>query len=155
MTSFQSERCVSGNDILQTKILPFLKDPIKRHNGGYLAFCPSHNDRKGRSLAVSLGRQDQVLLHCFSGCAIHEITGAIGLNVADLYPKSVSKYDRQTRSYFNEWQILTALQHDAIVVLIAARSMLSGKGLPESDVAFLSQAVIRINQAVSYSWRTN
>lgn len=29
-----------------------LKGVIKRHNGGILAFCPSHDDRKGRSLAV-------------------------------------------------------------------------------------------------------
>ena len=153
--AFRNSRANYTNIDPMSEIKSRLQGIVKRHNGGYLAFCPSHDDRKGRSLAVSLGRQGQVLMHCFAGCAIHEITGAIGLNVADLYPKSVSKYDRQTKSYFNEWQILTALQHDAIVVLIAAKSMLSGKALPGSDVDFLSQAVIRINQAVSYSWRTN
>ncbi len=141
------------NDEL-TEITCRLKGIIKRHNGGFLAYCPAHDDRKGRSLSVSIGRENQVLMHCFAGCSIHEITAAIGLNPVDLFPKSDRQtYDPQTRSFFSEWQILTALQHDAIVVLLAARWMLTGKPLPESDADFLSKAVIRINEAVSYSRR--
>ncbi|MBL8499092.1 MAG: hypothetical protein JNL77_00670 [Nitrosomonas sp.] len=147
------QHCFVSSDEILSKITPLLKDPIKRHNGGYLAFCLSHDDKKGRSLAVSLGRDGQVLMHCFAGCSIHEITAAIGLNPADLFPRTESKYDPQTRSFFNEWQILSALQHDAVVVLLAARSMLSGKALPESDIDFLSKAVVRIHEAVSYSKR--
>ncbi len=149
---FQKSYQIHSDEIL-SKIKPLLKGVITRHNGGYLAFCPSHDDRKGRSLAVSVGRQDQVLMRCFAGCSVHQITAAIGLNVADLFPRNETKYDQQERSYFNEWQILNALQHDAIVVLLAARSMLSGKVLPESDIDFLSNAVIRINEAASYSRR--
>lgn len=141
------------NDNL-TEITSRLKGVVRRHNGGFLAFCPSHDDRKGRSLAVNIGREGQMLLHCFAGCDIHEITAAIGLNPVDLFPKSDRQtYDPQTRSFFSEWQILAALQHDAIVVLLAARWMLTGKPLPESDTAFLSKAVIRINEAMSYSRR--
>lgn len=131
-----------------------LKGVIKRHNGGLLAFCPSHDDRKGRSLAVSVGRKGQILMKCYAGCSIYEITASIGLNLADLFPKSDRQaYDPQTRSYFNEWQILSALQHDATIVLIAARWMLTDKALPESDIDFLSKAVIRISEAASYSRR--
>lgn len=130
-----------------------LKGVIRRSNSGILAFCPSHDDKKGRSLAVNLGREDQVLMHCFAGCSIHEITQAIGLNPSDLFPKTENKYNPKTRHFFNEWLILSALRHDATVVLIAARSMLSGEALPEEDVTFLSQAVIRITEAISYSRR--
>lgn len=130
-----------------------LSGVIKRQNGGMLAFCPSHDDKKGRSLAVSLGREGQVLMHCFAGCSVYEITSAIGLNPADLFPRNETSYDPKTRSYFNEWQILSALQHDSIVVLQAARWMATGKALPESDLDFLSAAVIRINEAISYSRR--
>ncbi|MDP3280798.1 MAG: DNA primase [Nitrosomonas sp.] len=143
--------CNSSDEIL-SKITPLLKGVIKRHNGGYLAFCPSHDDLKGRSLAVSLGRQGQALMHCFAGCSIHEITAAIDLNPADLFPRE-SRYEPQTRSYFNESLILEALRHDALVVLIAARTMLTGKALPESDIDFLSKAIIRINEAASFSGR--
>ncbi len=131
-----------------------LKGVIKRSNGGYLAFCPSHDDRKGRSLAVSLGHQGQVLMHCFAGCSIHEITAAIDLNPADLFPRE-SRYDPQARSYFNDWQILEALRHDALIVLIAARTMQTGKALQEQDVSTLSGAIIRIHEAVNYSRGAN
>ncbi len=141
----------STHDALN-KVTSRLKGVIKRHNGGMLAFCPSHDDRKGRSLAIGTGRQGQILLKCFAGCSIHEITAAIDLNPADLFSRE-SRYEPQNRSYFNEWQMLEALQHDALIVLIAARTMLTGKALPESDIDFLSKAVIRINEAASYSRR--
>lgn len=135
-----------------TEVISRLKGVNKRHNGGMLAFCPSHDDCKGRSLAVSTGREGQVLLHCFVGCSIHEITQAIGLNPADLFPKSdYQNYNPQPQSFFNDWQIISALRHDALVVLIAAKTMLIGEKLAESDVKFLSGAVIRIHEAASYS----
>lgn len=134
-----------------TEVTNRLKGVIKRHNGGLLAFCPSHDDRKGRSLAVTLGRKGQVLMHCFAGCSIHEITAAIDLNTSDLFIRSDSKYEPQTRAYFNDWQILSALRHDALIVLIAARTMLTGKALPEADVATLSGAVIRTHEAANFS----
>ena len=146
------QHCFVSSDEILAKITPLLKGVIKRHNGGYLAFCPSHDDRKGRSLAIGTGRQGQVLMHCFAGCSIHEITAAIDLNPADLFPRE-SQYEPQSRCYFNDWQILEALRHDATVVLIAARWMLAGHALPESDIDFLSKAVIRINEAASYSRR--
>lgn len=138
-----------------TEVASRLKGVVKRHNGGMMAFCPNHDDRKGRSLAVSLGRQGQVLMHCFAGCSIHEITAALDLNPADLFPRTESEYEPQPRSYFNEWQILSALRHDALVVLMAARVMLNGKALPEEDVSALSGAAIRINEAINYSQRVN
>lgn len=150
--NFKRGNCTTSYDPL-TEITSRLNGILKRHNGGYLAFCPSHDDRKGRSLAVSLGRQDQVLMHCFAGCNVYEITQAMGLNPADLFPRGESKYEPQTRSFFNEWQILSTLQHDAMVVLIAARWMLAGQALPKSDVDFLSRAVLRLNDAISYSVR--
>ncbi|SDX38157.1 hypothetical protein [Nitrosomonas oligotropha] len=134
-----------------TEVASRLKGVIKRHNGGLLAFCPSHDDRKGRSLAVSLGREGQVLMHCFAGCSIHEITAAIDLNPSDLFIRPNSKYEPQTRTYFNDWQIINALRHDALIVLIAARTMLTGKTLAESDVSALSSAVIRIHEAANFS----
>lgn len=152
LAAINSSQNYSTHDPLN-EVTSRLKGVIKRSNGGLLAFCPSHDDTKGRSLAVSLGREGQVLMHCFAGCSIHEITQAIGLNPSDLFPRNETTYYPQTRSHFNEWQILAALQHDALVALIAARMMLEGKTLPESDIDFLSKAVIRINQAVSYSRR--
>lgn len=105
-----------------SKVIHKLKGVIKRHNGNYLAFCPSHDDRKGRSLAIAVGRENQILMHCFAGCSIHEITSAIGLNLSDLFPCNDNTYITQTRSYLNEWQILEALQFDALLPIFATHS---------------------------------
>ncbi|MDV6345642.1 hypothetical protein [Nitrosomonas sp. Is37] len=143
-----------SSDIL-SKITPYLKGVIRRQNGGLLAFCPGHDDRKSRSLAVSIGRDGQILMRCFAGCSIHEITSAMGLSVSDLFPDSnKAKYDPQSRAHFHEWQILEALAFDAAVLLIVARRINEGDKLPEADMEYLAKAVIRINDAVSYSRRS-
>ena len=95
-----------------------------------------------------------MILKCFAGCDVHEITVALGLDLADLFVKSDQQtYDKKTRSCFHEWQILEALRFDAMVVLIAARRVLAGEPSTEADVDFLSKAVIRIHEAVNYSVR--
>lgn len=144
-----------SNDIL-SKIVPYLKKPIRRQNGGLLAFCSGHDDKRSRSLAVNVGDDGKILMKCFAGCGIDEIVRGMSLKVSDLYPDtSKAKYDPQSRAYFQEWQILEALAFDAAVLLIAARRISKGETLPEADLEYLSKAIIRINDAVSYSRRAS
>ena len=53
-----------------------------------LAFCPSHNDVDGRSLAIGVGNNGVLLVNCFAGCETSDVLGAIGMKFRDLYPKS-------------------------------------------------------------------
>ncbi|SHF60816.1 IclR helix-turn-helix domain-containing protein [Desulfofundulus australicus DSM 11792] len=66
-----------------TDIITCLKDPKPDGKGGYLAFCPCHNDgaKQGRrSLHISVSEKDgRVLLHCFAGCRYEDIVSALGL----------------------------------------------------------------------------
>jgi hypothetical protein len=50
----------------------------------YSARCPAHAD-KSPSLSIREGDDGRLLVHCFAGCTIDEITGALGLRVADLF----------------------------------------------------------------------
>lgn len=50
---------------------------------GWSARCPSHQDCSP-SLSVHEGERG-LLVHCFSGCTLDEICGALGLNVRDLF----------------------------------------------------------------------
>ncbi|MXS83651.1 hypothetical protein [Nitrosomonas oligotropha] len=145
--STKSNNC---NDNL-IEITSRLKGGIRRHNGGILAFCPSHDDRKGRSLAVSLGRQDQVLMHCFAGCSIHEITQAIGLNPADLFPPSDNpRYEKTARSGFSAWQLLRAIHADLTRLLIISSDLKKIDALSADDSQFISEVVLRLNDSLSY-----
>jgi len=48
------------------------------------ARCPGHEDRKA-SLAISIGNDDRILLHCFAGCDLAHILEAAGLDTKDLF----------------------------------------------------------------------
>jgi hypothetical protein len=47
-------------------------------NGTWSACCPAHDDQNP-SLAVTIGRRGQLLLHCFAGCAFNDVRAAFGL----------------------------------------------------------------------------
>ena len=50
----------------------------------WMACCPAHDDR---SASLSIRQtDDKTLIHCFAGCTVHEVVGAVGLDIADLFP---------------------------------------------------------------------
>src|SRR5260370_4743975 len=61
---------------------------------GWVACCPAHRDREP-SLSIGLGEQGQVLLNCFAGCSLDRIVEAMGITVAELFPKAPSASDSQ------------------------------------------------------------
>jgi putative DNA primase/helicase len=56
---------------------------------GWVACCPAHRDREP-SLSIGLGEEGQILLNCFAGCPLDRIIEAIGITVAELFPKAPS-----------------------------------------------------------------
>ncbi len=67
------------------KILPHLTRVKRTAPGKWIACCPAHEDRSP-SLAVRELDDGRVLLHCFAGCSVEEIVGAVGLGMEDLFP---------------------------------------------------------------------
>src|SRR5260221_1643624 len=61
---------------------------------GWKACCPAHRDREP-SLSIGLGEQGQVLLNCFAGRSLDRIVEAMGIAVAELFPKAPSASDSQ------------------------------------------------------------
>ena len=54
---------------------------------GWVARCPGHEDRHA-SLSVASGDDERALLTCHAGCATEVVLGALGLGMADLYPRT-------------------------------------------------------------------
>ena len=48
-------------------------------NNSYLGHCPAHDD-ENPSFSISTGTEDQVLVHCFSGCSQEAVLGALAPN---------------------------------------------------------------------------
>lgn len=59
---------------------------VKRISGGWLARCPSHDDREP-SLKVAEADDAGVLLHCHGGCRTEDVVAAMGLSMKDLFPQ--------------------------------------------------------------------
>lgn len=51
----------------------------------YACRCPAH-ETKHESLAIGVSRDGRYLVHCHAGCSAEDITAAVGLSMADLYP---------------------------------------------------------------------
>lgn len=69
-----------------------------RGYGQWTARCPSHSD-SSPSLSVREGGRG-LLIHCFGGCTIEEVTAALSLRVSDLFhdaPDSRTAYLERVR----------------------------------------------------------
>lgn len=61
--------------------------PGAKENGqGWKARCPAHEDASP-SLSIRLGEGGCVVLHDFGGCPPEKVVAAIGLTMADLFPR--------------------------------------------------------------------
>lgn len=67
------------------RVLDRLED-FKEKGGEVRSRCPAHNGNSDTSLAVKEGDEGRALLHCFGGCSQEEVAGALGLEMADLFP---------------------------------------------------------------------
>lgn len=73
-------------------------DRVKRGGGGFVARCPAHEDRNP-SLSVSEGQDGRVLVRCHRGCTVEAIVAAVGLELADLFPRDTSTDRRIVETY--------------------------------------------------------
>ena|GEM_PF-3886147 len=64
-----------------------LLDGVRPSGDGWVARCPAHEDRHA-SLSVGTGDDGRALVNCHAGCAQEAVVGAVGLRMADLYPRT-------------------------------------------------------------------
>lgn len=62
---------------------------VAKSGEGWAAYCPAHDDTKGKSLTVSEAEDGRVLAFCHAGCSFHEVLAAIGMEPKDSFPKPV------------------------------------------------------------------
>lgn len=126
---------------------------VRRVGAGWTACCPAHEDRTA-SLSTAFGTDGRILVHCFAGCAIHEVLGAIGLSASDLFPRQFKGASPEARRELQGLALraqvracASVLDHEAAVVLIAAGDVDRGRVLNDADHARLAIAADRIRAA--------
>jgi hypothetical protein len=69
------------------QLLPRLSKVKELRPHHWQACCPAHEDQTP-SLSIGIGDDGRILLKCWTGCRAEDITGALGLGLADLFPES-------------------------------------------------------------------
>ena len=128
-------------------------DRVRKAGAGWSARCPAHEDRTA-SLSVAIGNDGRLLLHCFAGCSVHDVLGAIGLTVNDLFAKRIRDTSPEARRELQGLALRSQVQaaasvldHESGVVLIAAGDLHLGRALTDADHARLALAADRIRAA--------
>ena len=131
-----------------TTLLSLLEKVKPTGKGRWQARCPAHAD-KGPSLSVRETDEGVVLVKCFTGCSVHEVVQAVGLELSDLFPPRESGNAKGERRPFAAADALRAVGFEALVVCAASAALATGEPLSSVDHERLLQAGERIQSALS------
>ncbi len=111
-------------------------DKVRRSgNGRWMCKCPSHED-KTASMSVRELDDGRVLVHCFAGCSVHDVIGAVGLDMQDLFPPSLGdgQHSRPAeRRPFPATDVLRALALESKIVALVARRIKNNEPVSSQD----------------------
>lgn len=119
--------------------------------GRWIACCPAHNDTRP-SLALREVDDGKILLKCFAGCHVDDITASVGLAVSDLFPLVAASYERRRRERFHPGDVLACVAQEAFIVLAAASDLQRGAPMSAEDRERLSLAVERLQAAKDHCY---
>lgn len=106
----------------------------------WLARCPSHEDRSP-SLAIKQTADSKILLHCFAGCAVADITATLGLKLSDLMPDSPDRDRTKAKApKFNKNELFDRCVFESYILRLSIAQLLLGKPLSMEDLARVEQA---------------
>jgi len=124
-------------------------DKVKGRKGSWTACCPAHPD-KSPSLAIRMVDDGRILLHCFGGCSVHEVLGALGMDMNDLFPDT-GEDKKAMKPAFYATDLLRIIAFESLVVSLAANSIHKGEQLSEQEMVRMKTASERIREAARYA----
>lgn len=117
-----------------------------RGRGQWSARCPAHDDR-GPSLSIKETPDGTTLVHCFAGCSVESVLGAVGLDMTALFPERPASPGAGTapqRMRLPASQAIEILERETMIVALAGGDLLRQKTITETDHRRLIQAVARV-----------
>lgn len=114
------------------------------------ACCPAHDD-KSPSLSIRELQDGRVLVHCWVGCSVDEILGAVGLEFGDLFPEKLTDYAPRERIPFSHREVLANLVPELMLIAIASNQLTRGEPLTTADHERLVLASERVSSAYNYA----
>lgn len=115
----------------------------------WVACCPAHED-KNPSMTVTEKDDGRVLIHCFAGCSVDSILGAVGMTFSDIYPeREADPYqpNKPERMPFNPRDVLAAVSTESLIVALSGAQVANGEPLDDVNRKRLMLAVERLQDA--------
>lgn len=127
-------------------------EKVKRTGtGNWIACCPAHQD-KHPSMTIAEGDEGRVLIHCFAGCDIEKILGAVGLDFDAVMPdKPLENRMQPVRRPFPAADVLACLATDAQTLRMAAVQIQRDGVVTDELREQITAANARIQLAVDYA----
>ena len=119
--------------------------------GKWIACCPAHEDRTP-SLSIRETGDGTLLVKCWAGCGAGEIVSAVGLSLADLFPRSPDNPHSpgQRRAWRDAaGEAFRALADDVAIINLAGISVGRGVALSAADRERVTLAVSRVRGALA------
>ena len=115
-----------------------------RGPGQWSAQCPAHDD-KGPSLSIKEMPDGRVLVHCFAGCNVDDVTAAVGLALSDLFPPRESSGAPLRRNrLLPPGQAIELIHDEGQLIAVAGANIANKVRLTDADLARVLQAAGRI-----------
>lgn len=119
--------------------------------GRWLARCPAHADKRP-SLSLRECADGRLLMHCFAGCDVGALVGAIGLELHDLFPPDPvyggGAGPVRKRGLLSPSDALRLIEFETLLVSVAAQNLAAGHALRPLDLERLNVAARRIQATV-------
>ena len=98
------------------------------------ARCPACGGNNATKLSVHEADDGRVLLHCFSGCGVEAIVGAVGMDLADLFPpRQDEDHKPRIKKPWAARDVVAALRAETMVGWVLLTDIANGKVLTRSD----------------------
>jgi hypothetical protein len=110
--------------------------------GTWIACCPAHED-KSPSMTIRELDDGRVLVHCFAGCGVQDILGSVGLEFDALFPPKPIDHAKPLRRPFPAADVLEALAHESLVVLLAIAGAKAGKPIDRDRLVTAASRIQR------------
>lgn len=131
-------------------------DKVKRTAPGrWSACCPAHESKSGDSLRIREADDGRVLLHDFGGCRVEAVLGAIGLDMAVLFPP---RPDAPHAGHKPEQRpilpsdVFEIARKEIGIVAVVACDMHSHRSVSETDHARLLRAVQTLDRIAEVAY---
>lgn len=135
--------------MIADKLLNQLTKVKRTGRESWIACCPAHSD-KNPSMTITEKDDGRVLVHCFAGCSVDSILGAVGLTFDDLYPERLPDpyaQNKPERIPFNPRDVLAAVSTESLIVALSGSQLANGEPLSEENNKRLMLAVERLQDA--------